>query len=83
MNDPFGSMRNMISQFQRFVGNPMQFMLQNKMDIPQNCTNDPNAIIQHLMNSGQLSQQQFEWAKNTAQQIQNNPAFMSMFKNQK
>ena len=40
--------------YQQFRANPMQ-MLQSRFNIPQGInTNDPNAIIQHLMNTGQM-----------------------------
>lgn len=79
MQDPFGSMQNMMSRFQGFMQNPMQFMAQNKLNIPQQFANDPNGAIQYLMNSGTLSQEQYNWAQNMAKQIQNNPQFMQMF----
>ena len=39
--------------------NPMQFIMQRNFSVPQNIINDPNAIIQHLMNTGQVSQQKY------------------------
>ena len=64
------------------MGNPMQFMMQNKLNVPQEYMSNPNAAIQYMMNNGQLSQSQYEWARNMAQQIQNNPMFQQLF-NQK
>ena len=64
--------------FQGFMRSPMQ-MLQN-LNIPQNIQNNPQAIVQHLMNSGQMSQQQFNQLQNMAKQIQGNPQFMQIFK---
>lgn len=78
MNDPFGNIKNMFGQFQQFMSNPAQFMMQNKLSIPQEYLSDPNGAIQYLMNSGKLTQQQYDWARNTAQQIQNNPMFQQM-----
>lgn len=72
---PFGTF---MSQFKGFMGNPMQMLLQNKLNVPQNMANDPNAIIQHLMNSGVMSQEQYNQLKQTAGQIQNNPQFQQM-----
>lgn len=72
---PFGTFMN---QFKGFMGNPMQMLLQNKLNIPQSMANDPNAIIQHLMNSGVMSQEQYNQLKQTAGQIQNNPQFQQM-----
>lgn len=73
--DPFGSMQNMIGQFSGFMANPMQFLMQSKLKIPQEYLNDPNRAIQHLMNTGKLSQSQYDWAVKEAQKIQNNPDF--------
>ncbi len=42
--------------------NPMS-LLQSKYQIPQGM-NDPNEIIQHLLNSGQVSQAQVNQAMN-------------------
>jgi len=80
MQDPFGSMQGMLGQFKGFMANPMQFMIQRKLNIPQQYMNDPNQTIQYLMNTGQLSQQQYDWAVKEAQKIQSNPQFMQMFK---
>jgi len=60
---------NMASMLQNLKQNPMQFLMQRKFNIPQNISNDPNAIIQHLMNTGQVSQQQYNRASNMAKQF--------------
>lgn len=44
----------MVNQFKQ---NPMGILSQ-RFNIPQNM-NDPNQIIQHLLNTGQVSQQQY------------------------
>jgi hypothetical protein len=54
--------------FQQFMGNPAQMMQRSGLNIPQNIANDPNAIIQHLLSSGRMSQQQY----NQLQQMANN-----------
>ena len=79
MFDPFGSMNGFMSKFQQFQQNPMAFMMQQRMNIPQEYCNDPGNAIQYLLNNGQVTQQQLEWAQNTAAQIQQNPAFKQMF----
>ena len=75
MRDPFGSMQAMLQQFQQFRQNPMQFMMQRNMGIPQQYQNDPRGAIQYLMNSGKISQEQYNAANRMARQIQNNPMF--------
>lgn len=80
MQNPFGNMQNMIGQFQGFMSNPMAYMTQHKLNIPQQYMNDPQGAIQYLMNTGKLTQQQYDWAVNEAQKLQNNPQFMQLFK---
>ena len=67
----------MINMFNQFKGNPMQTLSQ--FGVPQNMSN-PSEIIQHLMNSGKMSQQQFNQLQQMAGQLQNNPQFKQMFK---
>lgn len=56
---------NPMQMVQQLRSNPMQFIRQAGFNIPQNLS-DPNAIIQHLMNSGQISQQRYEQARQMA-----------------
>ena len=63
-NNPFMGM-NPMQMVQQLRSNPMQFIRQAGFNIPQNLS-DPNAIIQHLMNSGQISQQRYEQARQMA-----------------
>lgn len=59
---------NMMMMFRQFMSNPGQ-MLQS-MGIPQNLQGNPQAVIQHLMNSGRLSQDDFNRLQQQALQIQ-------------
>lgn len=61
---------NPFQLFQQFRQNPMQFMAQRRMNVPQGMMGDPNAMINHLVQSGQISQQQLEQAKQTLAQMQ-------------
>ena len=79
IRDLFGSMQGMMSQFQGFMQNPTQFLMQNKLNIPAQYADNPNQAIQYLMNSGKLSQEQYNWALRQSQAIQHNPMFMQMF----
>ena len=67
----------MIQMFNQFKSSPMQAFSQ--FGVPQNM-NNPSEIIQHLMNSGKMSQQQFNQLQQMAGQLQNNPQFKQMFK---
>ena len=63
MPNPFfnalgGNGMNPMRMLQQFKANPMQFLMQRNMNVPQNIMNDPNAILQHLLSTGQISQSQ-------------------------
>lgn len=64
MNNPM-EMMNMVNMLRQ---NPMQFLIQRGFNVPGNLAADPNQIIQHLMNTGQISQDQY----NRAQQMARN-----------
>lgn len=68
-------MNNMLGMLNGLMNNPIQFLNQKGFNIPQNL-NDPQQIIQHLLNSGQISQDQV----NQAVQMKNSPMFKGMFK---
>lgn len=61
MNNPMMGM-NPMQMVQQLKANPIQFLQRAGFNVPSNL-NDPNAIIQHLMNSGQISQQRYEQAR--------------------
>lgn len=58
---------NYMDAFRAFMQNPMQFMLQRKINVPAEYMNNPDAIIQYLMDSGKLSQTQYNQAKQIAE----------------
>lgn len=53
----------------QFKANPLGFLMQRRLNIPGDIGNDPNAILQHLVQSGQVSQQQINSAYQMAQQL--------------
>ena len=69
---------NPLNDFQSFMSNPMQFMAQRKLNIPQQYINDPNGAIQYLMNSGRITQDQYNKAVNMSNQLQKDPNFMKV-----
>lgn len=48
-------MMQMLSQLK---ANPAQFLLQRKLNVPANIVNDPSAIVNHLLQTGQVTQAQ-------------------------
>lgn len=45
----------MLQNLQQLKANPVQFLMRRKFNIPTDM-NDPNAIINHLLRTGQVSQ---------------------------
>ena len=62
---------NPFQMMQQFKQNPMS-MLSKRFNIPQNMSNDPNQIIQHLMNTGQISQSQYNMANQQLKYLRKN-----------
>lgn len=60
---------NMMGQFGMFMKNPMQFLLQRKINIPQQYANDPHGAVQYLLNNGQLSQDNLNQMMSFAQNM--------------
>ena len=52
------------------TGNPMMNMIQQFQQFAANFRGDPRQRVQELLNSGQMSQQQFNYLSNLAQQFQ-------------
>lgn len=60
------SMMQMLGQLKQ---DPRKVLMQ-RFNIPKNVGNDPQSIIQHLMNTGQVSQEQFNQAMQMKKMIQ-------------
>ena len=60
---------NVFQAFQQFRQNPGQFLQKAGMNIPQNLMNDPGAIMNHLLSSGQVSNQRYQELQNMARQM--------------
>lgn len=67
MNNPMMGM-NPMQMIQQLKANPIQFLQRAGYNVPTNL-NSPNDIIQHLMNSKQITQQQYERARQMAAQF--------------
>lgn len=68
----FQSQNNFLTTLNQFKQNPIA-MLSRKYNIPQDM-NDPNQILQHLLNSGQVTQEQV----NRVMQMKNDPQFQKL-----
>ena len=66
---------NLLGMLQGLMQNPVQTLLSRNLNIPQNIAGNPQAIIQHLLSTGQISQNQV----NQAMMMQNNPMYRGLF----
>jgi hypothetical protein len=60
---------NIFQMLADIKSNPIKFAMQKGFNMPSNIGNNPNDIIQYLMNSGQVSQERYNQAYNMAQQL--------------
>lgn len=67
-------MNNIFQMVSQFKSNPMS-LLMRRFNIPQNM-NNPQDIVQHLLDSGQISQAQL----NNAMRMKNDPRVQQLFK---
>ena len=61
-------MINIMSMLPQLQRNPLGMLAQRGFKVP-NGMNDPQQIIRHLMNTGQVSQEQYNNAMRMAQQF--------------
>lgn len=59
--------RQMMQMLNQLKSNPMSVL--GNFGVPQNMANNPNAIIQNLMNQGKISQEQYNRAVQQARQM--------------
>lgn len=74
------NIKNLFQAYTQLMQNPSQFL--QKLNIPVEYANDPNAAIQHLMKTGRISQADYNNANNQLKQMQNNPLFKQYFNKQ-
>lgn len=73
--DMLGNMNDIMNMYQQLRTNPAQ-ILSRRYNIPQNLNlNDPNEITQYLLNTGQVTQEQY----NNANSMRNNPIIRKIF----
>ena len=65
-NTSLGPQQNMFNQF---IQNPMQWLTQRKINIPQEYANNPHGAVQYLLNNGQMTQEQLNMLTQKANQM--------------
>lgn len=63
------NLQGIMQMLPQIKANPMQFFLQRKLNIPQSMMNDSDAIINHLLQTRQISQSQVNNAYQMAYQM--------------
>lgn len=72
--DMVGNINDIMNLYSQLKQNPMQ-LLSQRFNIPQNINmQNPNEIIQHLLNTGQVNQSQV----NQAMGMKNNPIIQQL-----
>ena len=72
------NIKALFNAYAQFKKNPNQMLKQ--LNIPDEYQNNPQGAIQYLMNSGRISQADYNNANNQLKQMQNNPLFKQLFK---
>lgn len=54
---------------QQLKSNPMQYLMQRRMNVPAGIANDPSAILNYLLQTGQVSQAQVNHAYQQMEQF--------------
>lgn len=57
------------AQFNQFKSNPMSFLIQRNVNIPQQYLNNPEDAVKYLMNNGQMTQEQYNRISQIAQSL--------------
>ena len=61
--------QGMMSQFGNFMRNPLQFLMQRRINVPPQYANDPEGAVRYLLSSGQMSQETYQLIRSTAEQM--------------
>ena len=64
--------QNLMNLFQQFRQNPMQFMAKKGLNLPKEYINNPQGAVQYLMDSGKMSQSQYNQFRQMAKQFSGN-----------
>ena len=70
MNNIFSNMQYIMSEYNNFRANPIQWLGQRNIQNPQQMMQNPQQAVQNMMNSGMASNQQFNQIMSMAQMLQ-------------
>lgn len=64
-----GQQNSIFGRFKQFMQNPMQCLMQSRMNIPPQYQNDPKAAFDYLVQTGQIDQDNINKVMSIAQQM--------------
>lgn len=64
-----GNATNPMQMLNQLISNPVQFLASRRLNIPNDISNNPQAIVQHLLNTGQMSQDAYNRLQNQINQM--------------
>ena len=73
MNNMFGNMQYIFSEYNNFLQNPVQWLSQRNIQNPQQMMQNPQQAVQSMMNSGAMNNNQFSQIMSMAQMLRNMP----------
>jgi len=60
---------NASGMFNQFIQNPIQWLMQKQITIPQEYANDPHGAVQYLLNNGKMTQEQLNMLTRKANEL--------------
>ena len=69
INNPLMNMQYIISEYNKFINNPTQWLTARNMNNPQEMLQNPQGEVQNMINSGVMNNQQLNWIMSMAQMM--------------
>lgn len=73
MNNMFGNIQYIMSEYNAFCQNPVQWLSQRNIQNPQQMIQNPQRAVQSMMGNGAMNNNQFNQIMSMAQMMQNMP----------
>lgn len=64
-----GNATNPMQMLNQLMSNPVQFLASRRLNIPRDISGNPQAIVQHLLNTGQMSQDAYNRIQSQVNQM--------------
>ena len=70
MNNMFGNMQYIMTEYNKFVNNPIQWLGSHNVNNPQQSLQNPQQTIQSMMGNSNMNNNQFNQIMSLAQMLQ-------------